>query len=168
MTQLRQILGGPGKPRQLLPGQPVRPPARIPQVGSGWPGEAGEGSTRPHRPHPRCSECQHPQGQPRVRGRKQQIRAWGRPWSPSARSRDKTPPSLTGAGTWGRQDGQAGSQAEPQKQKSRLEATSKNLGFLFSPAHTAQTHPTHPTSTPHHPHVTLPSHSPPPDPLPKS
>ena len=124
VTQLKQILGGPGKPRELLSGQPVRPPARIPQVGSGWLGEAGEGSTRPHRPHTRCSECQHPQGQPRVGGRKQQIRAWGRPWSHSARSRDKTQPSLMGAGMWGGQDGQGGSQAEPQKQKSRLEATS--------------------------------------------
>lgn len=124
VTQLRQILGGPGKPRQLLPGQPVRPPTRIPQVSAGWPGEAGEGSTRPHWPHPRCSGCQHPEGQPRVGGRKQRIRAWWRPWSHSARSRDKTPPVLTGNGTWDRQDGQGGSQAEPQKQKSRLQATS--------------------------------------------
>lgn len=124
VTQLRQILGGSGKPRQPLPGQPVGPPTRIPQVSAGWPGEAGEGSTRPHWPHPRCSGCQHPEGQPRVGGRKQRIRAWWRPWSHSARSHDKTPPGLTGSGTWGRQDGQGGSQAEPQKQKSSLEATS--------------------------------------------
>lgn len=43
-TLLRKILGHPEKPREQLPGQPVRPLARIPQAGTGCPGEEGGGN----------------------------------------------------------------------------------------------------------------------------
>lgn len=43
-TLLRKILGHPEKPREQLPGQPVRPLARIPQAGTGRPEEKGRGN----------------------------------------------------------------------------------------------------------------------------
>lgn len=43
-TLLRKILGHPEKPREQLPGQPVRSPARIPPAGTRRPGEEGRGN----------------------------------------------------------------------------------------------------------------------------
>lgn len=42
-TLLRKILGHPEKPREQLPGQPVRPLAEIPQAGTRYCGEEGGG-----------------------------------------------------------------------------------------------------------------------------
>lgn len=43
-TLLRKILGHPEKPREQLPGQPVRSPARIPLAGTRRLGEEGRGN----------------------------------------------------------------------------------------------------------------------------
>nr|KAF6360001.1 hypothetical protein mMyoMyo1_010963 [Myotis myotis] len=43
-TLLRKILGYPEKPREQLPGQPVRSPARIPLAGTRRLGEEGRGN----------------------------------------------------------------------------------------------------------------------------
>lgn len=50
-TLLRKILGHPEKPREQLPGQPVRPLARIPQAGTGRPGEKRTGKHGPGPAH---------------------------------------------------------------------------------------------------------------------
>ena len=46
-TLLRKILGHPEKPREQLPGQPVRSPARIPLAGTKRSGEKARGNMDP-------------------------------------------------------------------------------------------------------------------------
>lgn len=46
-TLLRKILSHPEKPREQLPGQPVRSPARIPLAGTKHSGEEGRQNTDP-------------------------------------------------------------------------------------------------------------------------
>lgn len=57
LLRVREILAHPGKPREQLPGQPVRLPARIPQAGAGSPGEEGGGKHRAWPLDPRWSGC---------------------------------------------------------------------------------------------------------------